>query len=64
MSLFLADFPPSLGSAASAGEHYMIIDSFESANAVTSGDKKLSSIIYYFNKNNSLEFTLSFIWIE
>ena len=47
MSLFLADFPPSLGSAASAGEHYMIIDSFESANAVTSGDKKLSSIGLY-----------------
>jgi hypothetical protein len=47
MSLFLADFPPSLGSAASAGEHYMIIDSFESANAVTSGNKKLSSIGLY-----------------
>ena len=47
MSLFLADYPPSLGSAAAAGEHYMIIDSFESSNAVTSGDKKLSSIGLY-----------------
>ena len=33
---FLADFPPNLGFEASAGQHYMIINSYESKNAVAS----------------------------
>ena len=33
---FIADFPPTLGFEANAGQHYMIIDSYESKNAVTS----------------------------
>ena len=35
-SPFLADFPPNLGFEATAGQHYMIIDSYESKNAVES----------------------------
>lgn len=46
-NLFLADYPPTLGTAAAAGTHYMIIDSYESKNAVTSGQTKLSSIGLY-----------------
>ena len=33
---FVADFPPTLGFEANAGQHYMIIDSYESKNAVSS----------------------------
>ena len=36
MATFMADFPPNLGFEAAAGQHYMIIDSFESKNAVSS----------------------------
>jgi hypothetical protein len=46
-STFIADFPPSLGTAAAAGEHYMLIDSYESLNAVSTGETKLSSIGLY-----------------
>ena len=46
-SPFLADFPPTLGKAAAAGEHYMLIDSYESKNAISSGLNKLSSIGLY-----------------
>ena len=47
--LFLADFPPTLGFKANAGQHYMLIDSYESKNAVTTGGEttKLSSIGLY-----------------
>jgi hypothetical protein len=44
---FLANFPPSLGSEVAAGQHYMMIDSYESKNATTSEGKKLSSIGLY-----------------
>ena len=47
---FLADFPPNLGFEATAGQHYMLIDSYESKNAVTTNDaetSKLSSIGLY-----------------
>ena len=35
--MFLADFPPTLGFEANAGQHYMIINSYESKNAISSG---------------------------
>ena len=34
--VFIADFPPTLGFEANAGQHYMIINSYESKNAVSS----------------------------
>ena len=46
MATFLADFPPSLGNETKAGQHYMLIDSYESKNAVARGNK-LSSIGLY-----------------
>ena len=55
--MFLADFPPTLGFEANAGQHYMIINSYESKNAVSSAEvtthhgvseaPKLSSIGLY-----------------
>ena len=55
--MFLADFPPTLGFEANAGQHYMIINSYESKNAVSSAQvtsvhgvseaPKLSSIGLY-----------------
>ena len=47
MAVFYADFPSSLGKEVSAGHHYMLIDSFESTNAITTGNTKLSSIGLY-----------------
>ena len=47
MATFLADFPPSLGNETKAGQHYMLIDSYESKNAVARGGIKLSSIGLY-----------------
>jgi len=50
MTVFLSEFPTSLGKESSAGQHYMIIESFESLNATTTVDgsgKKLSSIGLY-----------------
>ena len=45
---FLADFPPNLGFEATAGQHYMLIDSYESTNAVTTAEgEKLSSVGLY-----------------
>ena len=44
---FLANFPPSLGSEVAAGQHYMMIDSYESKNAISSEGEKLSSIGLY-----------------
>ena len=44
---FLANFPPTLGSEVAAGQHYMMIDSYESKNAITTGATKLSSIGLY-----------------
>jgi hypothetical protein len=44
---FLANFPPSLGSEVAAGQHYMMIDSYESTNAISRGKTKLSSIGLY-----------------
>ena len=39
--MFLADFPPTLGFEANAGQHYMIINSYESKNAISSGGSTL-----------------------
>ena len=49
MSVFLADFPPNLGSEVAAGQHYMMIDSYKSTNATASGGlgDHLSSISLY-----------------
>ena len=47
MAQFIADFPSTLGNDVSAGQHYMIIDSFESKNAISTGETKLSSIGLY-----------------
>ena len=38
MAIFLANFPPTLGSEVAAGQHYMMIDSYESKNATASGN--------------------------
>ena len=47
-STFIADFPPSLGSEVKAGQHYMMIDSYESKDAVQhDATQKLSSIGLY-----------------
>jgi hypothetical protein len=47
VATFLADFPPTLGSEVAAGQHYMMIDSYESKNAISSEGEKLSSIGLY-----------------
>ena len=49
MATFLADFPPTLGNEVAAGQHYMMIDSYESNNATASGalGAHLSSIGLY-----------------
>ena len=49
MAYFSADFPPTLGSEVAAGQHYMMIDSYESNNATASGalGAHLSSIGLY-----------------
>jgi len=47
VAYFSADFPPTLGSEVAAGQHYMIIDSYESKNATSSVGEKLSSIGLY-----------------
>ena len=49
MSTFITDFPPSLGQEVAGGQHYMIIDSYESRNAVAAGGvgNHLSSIGLY-----------------
>jgi len=46
---FIADFPPSLGQEVAGGQHFMIIDSYESKNSVAAGGvgDKLSSIGLY-----------------
>ena len=44
---FNANFPHNLGSEVAAGQHYMMIDSYESINAITTGATKLSSIGLY-----------------
>jgi hypothetical protein len=41
---FIADFPPTLGFEASAGQHYMIINSYESKNAVASVNSKTTGV--------------------
>jgi len=49
VAIFLANFPPTLGSEVAAGQHYMMIDSYESNNATASGalGAHLSSIGLY-----------------
>jgi len=49
VAIFLANFPPTLGSEVAAGQHYMMIDSYESKNATASGGlgTHLSSIGLY-----------------
>ena len=48
MTTFITDFPPSLGQNVAAGQHYMIIDSYESKSSVAhDASKHLSSIGLY-----------------
>jgi hypothetical protein len=48
VTTFITDFPPSLGQEVSGGQHYMIIDSYESKSSVAhDASKHLSSIGLY-----------------
>ena len=48
MTTFITDFPPSLGQEVAGGQHYMIIDSYESKSSVAhDASKHLSSIGLY-----------------
>jgi len=48
VTTFITDFPPSLGQNVAAGQHYMIIDSYESKSSVAhDASKHLSSIGLY-----------------
>ena len=55
-SLTTLDYPASLGDQATAGQHYVLIDSYKSLNAITKNDKRISSIALYIPPN-SLKFT-------
>jgi len=48
VTTFITDFPPSLGQEVAGGQHYMIIDSYESKSSVAhDASKHLSSIGLY-----------------
>jgi hypothetical protein len=47
MAVQLENFPPSLGTAAAQGDNFMLIDSYESSNAITTGSTKISSVSLY-----------------
>lgn len=55
-SLTTLNYPASLGDQATAGQHYVLIDSYKSLNAITKNDKRISSIALYIPPN-SLKFT-------
>ena len=50
--LNILTFPPGLGSKVAAGQHYLMIDSYKSLNAINTGDKKESSIALYIPPNS------------
>ena len=45
-------FPSTLYSEVAAGQHYMLIDSYESRNAITSSGSPISSIALYIPPNS------------
>ena len=45
-------YPHTLQSKEEAGQHYLLIDSYESKNALASGDTVLSSIALYIPPNS------------
>ena len=47
MSIQTETFPPSLGDEASTGANYMLINSYKSGNAITSGNTAISSVGLY-----------------
>ena len=49
--LNVLNYPASIGNQASQGEHYMMLDSYESMNALHSGETKKSSIALYIPPN-------------
>ena len=51
MALQTLNYPESLGNAAANGEHYMMLNSFESVNALHSGTTPKSSIALYIPPN-------------
>ena len=50
-SLNTFNFPPGIGQDAANGQHYLMIDSYKSLNAINTGDKKESSIALYIPPN-------------
>jgi len=50
-SLNVLNYPASIGNQAAQGEHYMMLDSYESMNALHSGETKKSSIALYIPPN-------------
>ena len=47
MALQTLNYPANIGNQAAQGEHYMMIDSYESLNAINTGATKKSSIALY-----------------
>jgi len=47
--LNILTYPPGLGSKVAAGQHYLLIDSYKSLNAINTGDKKESLLHYIFH---------------
>lgn len=50
-NLTVLDYPLNIGGRVAQGEHYMMIDSFESLSAISSGNTKKSSIALYIPPN-------------
>ena len=51
MSLSTYTYPPTLGQTAEQGQHFMILDSYESKNAIDSKGPRISSIALYIPAN-------------
>jgi len=51
MALQTLNYPANIGNQAAQGEHYMMIDSYESLNAINTGATKKSSIALYIPPN-------------
>jgi len=51
MALQTFNYPANIGNQAAQGEHYMMIDSYESLNAINTGATKKSSIALYIPPN-------------
>ena len=51
-NLTVLDYPLNIGNQVANGEHYMMIDSYESVNALVSRPNKKSSIALYIPPNS------------